>query len=137
MKISRNSWHYRLVQIYGPSYIPGNLCPYVRNLFYTLLAISLGVVLCAGLVIAVLELIGTLICRAIFGVWFSFLFSNLEVFGVTCLAMGGVALLIGCTEGPSWISKKIRHADGDMMTLVRGYYHAKHDKICPELEFED
>jgi len=137
MKVSKNSWHYRFTEAYGPSPIATNLCPYVRNLIITAFLMVVVTAIGSGFVICALDLVGTLICRVIFGVWFSFLFSNLEVFTFTYIVGGFISLMIAGSEGPRWLKKKVERTENHTVTLMKGYYDAKHDKICPQLEFED
>lgn len=142
MIINKNSWHYKAISaISSNSDVPKNLCPYVRKLLF------MGIFL-----IWLIGMIG-----------FVFFQSGIPVaayFGITGVLGGilaffagalGWAALIAVIVGVVFVvvmgkeklkerqeEKEMKRVEsGTPKSLVSSWIEAKHDKICPVLEFKN
>ncbi len=127
MKVSSNSWHYRLIDWLDFDHCR-NLCAYFWE-----------VVWCVFLVGAVFPVVG-LICIALFTMPFWHMFSQnylivgviivgtIEVIGLTCLLY---TVVKDRRENEIYEGKRKRPEP----SLAHLWIKAKHDKICPLIEF--
>ncbi len=134
MKISKSSWHYRLMNKMSHRRVPTSLCPYMRRLalFLLMLAVASGVI---GLGIA-----GVFSFILHWLPWFvvnEFLFET----GAILLIAACILLLIGVVFFVLDYLDEKRRANKQIEEvrepgLVRSYITAIHDKVCPYLTFE-
>lgn len=139
MIINRNSWHYKLMDDALDLNVPRSLCPYVRKLVFTL-----GVL--AGLAMCALWFVAALICAPLG--WFGVIdfptsgndqtvWEFLALFGT---AMWGVIAILACGGGLVELRKrqeaKRYYSESKEPGLIRSYWKAVHDKVCPMLEFK-
>lgn len=155
MNINVNSWHYRFIRssFNGNSMPATNLCPYVRQLVWACIK--------AFLVTFVILFISSLA-----GFWASYLintFFGLQLSQVAFFALAiipgalTVALIVGTSAligfGLYKVTEYFENRKSDKMYaimqakqdgtwvepevgLIRAYLTAKHDKICPKLDFK-
>lgn len=147
MKISRNSWHYRLInQWEGDWYLEDySLCPYVRKVIFALLGILAGIGVVAFVIFAALTPYMAGLFYLISGLPMSiehWTLGPLTVLSVLCQ----LAILVGLSF--SFAKQKLaeakvkrkarqRHATPKEPNIFVAYYRALHDKVCPMLEFTD
>ena len=152
MFINRNAWHYKAIRKLD-RYPEQNLCPYVRQViyacatwvFFAILAIIIGTVLLITLSYPVTQLFFTSIPMVISSV-------------LLYIFIGVVVLKWYRDEGPYYLHRPRANKSWFWRTdwlhidlfgwlpereprpckppgLVRSYLRAKHDKICPHLDF--
>lgn len=155
MNINVNSWHYRFIRSsFNGNVAPAtNLCPYVRQLVWASLK--------AFLVTFVVLLISGLA-----GMWASDLINTFFALGLSPTALIALAIIPGALTvativgacgligfGIYKVTEYYENRKSDKMYeilkakqegtwvepevgLIRSYLTAKHDKICPKLEFK-
>lgn len=149
MKINKNSWHYKINRnvCNANKNVPGSLCPYVRGLLFRMLALAV----CATLVGALCHLVGQGIMVSFpqYFTWLSqsplILNSFTFVFGmVSVVSIGAttVGVLVGVVM--AFIAIEESRKTEDFIESIKKsdniaikYVIAKHNKYCPQIEFED
>lgn len=144
MKINKNSWHYKFIkEISGSNDIPHNLCPYVRKLMLCVLIIAFfasAVLFASGLLGSIFILKYT----ALHGILMvlSSLLVGIVVFAVIVAVLFGIVFGLGYIKESIENKKrqkryeKMRNGIEETPTIIGSWVKAKHDKICPRLEFE-
>lgn len=162
IKFGNNPWHRRIVDWgMGKKYLAWkdynkntwddkfiNLCPYVRTLVAVILISpwiafwkilpeyctydhdeETKAILIIGSICSIIHVIGTL------GAGFEWWWVPLGSAIMTGIVFGVIGLIFGC------IVLKERWDDRPMKkrkpSIVREYFRAKHDKVCPRIEFEE
>ena len=129
MKVSTNSWHYRLHK-FLQNEIPKSLCAYFWKLVFSVLHIAAAL---AGLIFFFV-LIGFLI------LWYPFSISDykiihpvLEVIVAFITGLGASALV-----GYTWYMTKRKISDDTTPDgVIMAYFKAKKAKVCPIIEIVD
>lgn len=136
MKINTDSWHYKFIDTVDTTHLhKKNLCPYVRQLlkcmFLTLIGVVVGVVLGIAL--------GFFLLTPIFAWSIGFDVVQAFLLSIGWLVVGAVTLKQCRGWRVSW--------NKNLFTLPTRqprepgifsiWLTAKHDKICPSLEFTD
>lgn len=146
MKINKSSWHYRFIAGSGDIH-PTNLCPYVRRLAFNLFMFGLMWAAFLGSVGVVLFLTGSALAG--YAAWIT---HDLETWHKIMLVCGTTAG-VGFAHAAAWDmspdyrtwwrlqmakipSRKVRYRKAKPPGIIREYFNAKHDKLCPQLEFE-
>lgn len=152
MIINKNSWHYRFLT-YGENAffeVPESLCPYVRKivikaLIYVFLALIVGfffVVVGTSVLAKFAVPVGLLY-------WVGgFALGAVIICGAIAAVVGGIFGAMFLTEkykkrkSEKRIAEMKKRRDAGLdpeppKTLMREWIDAKHDKICPTLEFND
>lgn len=146
MIINKKSWHYRLVTA-GSNKAPVNLCPYVRRLlwvilcwigvafFVTLAGLGIGTTLIPHIFPAFTSGVAFLVVSGVVGV---LLFSAIVV-AVIGIAIGVAFSMKKYEEYKE--NKEIERAISGVplkpKSLLVAWIEAKHNKICPSLEFNN
>lgn len=136
MNVSKQSWHYRFINNFSNYPPPGNLCPYMRKLMLFILmfpAGALGAIFFISLATAPL--------------WFSFLESDTSL---AFAVMGGAIDIIILFFIWSEYRAELTHPDNALhdellpgleiqppafFALIAAWFRAKHDQVCPEIDF--
>lgn len=124
MKISKKSWHYRLLRsgVNSDERIPANLCGYCWFLLYAVSLISLAAVMGIAAIVAICYLI-----------YRFFTWDGLTLF--VQVTMGTVVLFAIICLIVAWHQHKKNHPGPQ--TLAGKWLKAKKDKICPLIEWTD
>lgn len=151
MNINKNSWHYRIVASgETDKKIPTNLCPYIRRLifksaFFLLFAFVVGFVF-TGAGSGMLTPLGWF-SGAVFWIA-SFIAGAVVICGaIAAVIGGGIGIAYGTVKYKERKTEKKRQKEKarvaaglepeEPKSLAREWFDAKHDKICPTLEFTD
>ncbi|WPH64703.1 hypothetical protein [Vibrio phage vB_VpaP_SJSY21] len=137
MKISKNSWHYKLNSKVHGKYTIGhinNLCEYVRRLFTSLLLLLfIFVALVVLIFIAVVPIIG--VFSELSGPMLS-----TQIIGTGCYIIMGIAgIVIGAANLFDKISCSMKSKKGKKKepNIFVEYIKAKKSKFCPTIEFSN
>ncbi len=154
MNINKTSWHYAIASK-GPhehSSVPANLCPYMRRVVVTL-AIYILLLVCATGTVPTAYMLFTYGPASEWPEISSLLFSLWTMGGFLGLIILAVVALLGCAFAidhfivtPYKEAKRERARvaleSGQLSELrepepsiISAWLKAKHDKICPQLEF--
>lgn len=152
MIINKNSWHYRIVTKGENAFydVPTSLCPYVRKLTGKIL----GWLVLGFMLLAICTMIGTGILQA-FGIVAGAIFWVGSAVAGVLVVSAALGIAVGIAFGvyylhTKWKERKERKKYKTMKervdaglppeppkSLMREWLDAKHDKICPTLEFND
>ena len=134
MKISKDSWHYKLLLEWGWN-IPDNLCTYVLKILLSVLlypALGVGSLIISANALAPFVFIGCMWLGVLpheLVVFFSIVGSFFYVVYAMCLVLSWVPDFF------NWLSNRpSKHREPNVFTE---YVKAKHSKICPVLEFTE
>lgn len=151
MKLSKNSWHYKLNMLYD-DWVPSNLCPYFWKTVYRTILLPLNLVLAIPMFI--LEWIygdrfdgksDWIWIKAILG----FMIFLVLLCGISAIAMLFIqreaVVAVGVTGwiiifgiGFSWLWGKYQDSrENNPPSLIGSYFKAKKEKVCPKIEWED
>ena len=147
MKLSKNSWHYKLNMLYDDD-VSYNLCPYFWKTMYRAILLPLN------LVLAIPIFIITWIYRDRYDegdpMWMKGLLGFTIYLGITaviCMALmffiqneitiafgSGGWIILFITFG-RWVHEK--YEDRKQTSIFNSYFKAKKEKVCPKIEWED
>ena len=135
MKVSMNSWHYKLNGFYNSGYTPTNLCSYFWN---TVAVVILTVLLCT----LALALAGASIALIVLGAYGSYLtVADSPVIQWILGSIGSVVVVgIGVrylVTGNNIIGTAWKHRPHPTEALAGQYVSAKKRRVCPLIELED
>ena len=129
MKVSTNSWHYRLHK-FLQNEIPKSLCAYFWNLVFSVLHIT----------VAFIGVCFFLTCIGVLILWYPFEISGyklihpvLEVIVAFITGLGASAL-VGYTV---YMTKRKISDDTTPDGVIMAYFKAKKAKVCPIIEIVD
>lgn len=149
MIINKNSWHYRLASSNNILDVPKNLCPYVRVVLFKSIILLFGIFV-SGFIFTVIGT-GIVIKFGLSGILFwvsSFICGLIAVVAI-------IGFVVGAVIGTMFIHEKWKERKNkkklDIVnarisaglypeppkSLMREWLDAKHDKICPTLEFNN
>lgn len=126
MKVSKNSWHYKLVSEWASDFNKVNDgCSYFRSLIKVILAILFMLVVC----IVTFSIPGSLIAKAY----------DLSGFWAGGVMIGGSAVIWAAIAGLAYAIYKLKDktAFKSEVILVKDFIQAKKEKYCPKLEIVD
>jgi hypothetical protein len=157
MKISKKSWHYKVVRWFYQDVrknhfdIPTNLCGYVRNLFYVTLIAIISALFLAYTIYGFAIMIdhGWALFRndeLLFGLFeviaviVSFMVIALGLL-IGCAFLAAVCLVWVCVAVEAIVNYRTRKQLGLITKkepgLVRQWLKAKKEKVCPRIEYVD
>jgi hypothetical protein len=139
MKISKNSWHYKLVnaKVLGQSFYDGyeishSLCLYFWQVVKSILLIVFLIVLGAGVGMLVVYPAAGLVGWMVTGVYIQ----------DATIMIGAVVIALACVPVTAiitaiiWIKiDKMLRTNIPTPSLISSYIQAKKDKLCPVIEF--
>ncbi len=134
MKISKKSWHYRMLSFFpwkvNEYWGPYSLCGYfwlvVWTFFFCLIVVPVGI----AMVVGAAAFVGLFIFYPILQIWL-----GTEPFIAAVSAIIDTFLLVWLW---CWYRKKYVGSEmcNETASLVGQYMHAKHRKVCPLLDFD-
>ena len=147
IEFSRNSWHYRAADFISTGGVPRSLCPYVRAVMFGGFFWTVLVSFASWLVVSFLLTVAALVT----GGSFLALPQWIQVGTIVTMFLGAlVAAIYGAEQYQEWKNRR-RYAkyeaeyqakrDGGeyvppQPSLLRLYWNALHEKICPVIEFK-
>lgn len=147
MKISKDSWHYRMLTnrfmfLDGwYSYnISNSLCIYFWQVVFRFLGgaaaaltISAPIVLGLDVATGVIQTIDNVVLQVLLHLW-----AGLGIFtGLLAVVYSILIVLAFVAAGAEWASQRIPSKEKKKPSLLASYIKAKKDKVCPMLEFVD
>ena len=132
MNISKKSWHYKFLKFMAveESAIPENLCPYVRILIFKIILLVFFTLLSFMLMCIVGEKLNNILFNFSFGSALDlFIHFFVGAIGTAVFSVGAVSTLA--------LIDYIKNRKTTKVGVVSTYIKAKHDKICPKIEFKD
>ena len=136
MKISKSSWHYRLL-VTGSCSVPNNLCDYFWKVIFCIFATIFAVVMVGVLLPFSL---GMVINTSSFSISQIASISNIFLYGLFTTIMGyliigiGFVLVIVFIETWKYFSNKLSKKE-PKESLFISYLKAKKGKYCSRIEF--
>lgn len=135
MKFSKNSWHYKLLEYcemepYADEHF--NLCPYTRRVIAALGLSAMGAIflLVIGIIIAAFPIF-------VFG-------ADIDIGMAFISSLLWVPLIYYCVRHwwfKDFVDEKVLRKKLDTVGkgpgLVKSYFKALHDKVCPPIEFTE
>lgn len=129
MNISKNSWHYRLNSvIFKDHEIKANICPYF---WQTILIMTIT---CFGLLGGIM--VTSILSVPLWAWYFGIPVALGIAVGIIYLLIGYAVLSSGVCTGNSTLDNEIFTCEETPFCMViREWIIAKHDKICPSINF--
>jgi len=109
MKVRASSWHYKIVQWFGPRTDPQALCKYVHRIILNLLLV---------LLLGLLALAFAPLWVPIFGTWWV------------------LTKIWGANRVEAFLTQDIGFNKDKEPGLIRSYYRAVKNKVCPLIEYD-
>ena len=134
MKISKNSWHYRVIK-FADVTVPQNLCVY----FWKVVLACAWVIFAATLCLLIVGMLAYLIDYALI-ITFIYLFGDLGDFSYFPFFLGYFLIFLICLgfTGPYLSTLQFRRINKVSRQVQKSlpyrYLEAKHRKICPLIE---
>lgn len=148
LKISRDSWHFRINDRFYDTPEPSNLCPYMRRLVWALFCYSLLALLAFSVVVGAVSIV-LYLTDTLLGLWPT-LTGPLELYVRCCgITVAFVSVIIGIATIFYSIFRGVtklkylwwNYLDRQDPTtesqpnVVWEFIKAKHQKVCPQLTF--
>lgn len=137
MKVSRDSWHYKLVSALVNDWPKRDLCGYMRQVCLALFVSALTLIPCVLIVVSLIAPIWLVETGA----------SEVSQGCGLLIAMGvilwGAMLCVGVTQLLKWCLDKLsghlrsKPKEVKRPSIATEWLKAKKQKICPIIEFED
>lgn len=144
MKISKDSWHYKFLTkdfwfVDGTWYgnVSNSLCGYFWQVVFKSIEHTIKNFILPTAVVGVVAVapLLQLVLWAVTGYW------DLDTFGAfMVVAEVFLALVFSIIFGGFWLYEKIKYSEVEMpeeVNIFTEYVKAKHEKVCPVLEFTD
>lgn len=126
MKVSKNSWHYKLSEMLTTNFHKiNNGCSYIQNLIRLLFALVFLVIVA----IVVFLIPGSLIAKSY----------DLDGFWAGGVMIGGSAVIWAAVAGIAYAIYRLKDKSAfkSEVTIVKEFIHSKKEKYCPKLEIVD
>lgn len=125
MKISTNSWHYKLIsEIHGVMNMPSDVCEYIRSVFSAfIIAVFIGI-------------LGTIASFSIVAPILYIIYPTSGVIENASMIGIIIYILILAFFFNKWYWEIPRSNKKRKIYLVEQYFKDKHDKICSLIEYD-
>lgn len=138
MNINTKSWHYRLIDYVSMDRPPENLCPYIRRVIRCIISSICGIAFVIAASIAGTFFLAYPILPYIDPNLFA---GNLAILsGVLYTGLGLIGLMAYRDTGEyrkkDQLRREVKKSKKKPPGLFRMWLKAKHDKICPALDFK-
>lgn len=141
MKLKKDSWHYKVYSWFkGYEPLNGNLCPYIRTVFiWAPLKWLLGTGRIGKIPTAAITLPSMITSVPVLAYIYHGPVRQILIFYGTVI--GFLALISILVFIIVWLEENGNDMAGNVSSLIKGslvgkYIQAKHDKICPTINFE-
>lgn len=142
MKISKDSWHYKFLTkdfwfVDGAWDVSNSLCGYFWQVIFKGVEHIIKNFILPAVVVGVTAIapLFQLVMWAVTGYW------NPDTFGAFMVVVEVfLALILSTIFGGFWLYEKIKYSEVEMpekVNIFTEYVKAKHEKVCPVLEFTD